>query len=266
MQVATILPTAYLPMIENEKYHMCLAHLIGKDKKYTEFYQKIAQKEDNYVIMDNGVIEGNQRPIDELVKKATLVGADEMILPDVYMDEDATLEHSYDALDYIQQFYPSGLDLKLMAVPQGKTLDEWLECANIMIGWDIDCLGIPKVLTKIVGRDGRLEALKALGNKVRGLDIHLLGCWNSPIEIMLIEKAAQAKIIKPVRGVDSAIAWVYARNAMLMNEDDRPYALGVNFDDISTDMNLLQQNIDMWKEAGKCDKNEKVIKLFYRGN
>jgi len=257
MKAATILPTHYLPMVKDDNYHMCLAHLINRDDVYTEFYKDIGRQPGNkYLIMDNGVIEGDPRPIEEIIKKALYVRADEIILPDVFLDKDATLVKSYEALGYVHNNFP----LKVMAVPQGKTLDEWLECAIVMLDWDIDCIGIPKVLTKIAGRDGRLEALKCLGNKLRGLDIHLLGCWNSPIEITLIERCVKNGEIRPVRGVDSVIAYVYAREGLLLSDADRP-AGAIDFSAHDADESILTKNIQMWRDS--CDfEDDGILKLF----
>lgn len=258
MKTATILPTHYLNMIKEEPYHMCLAHLIGVDKEYTEFYKEVGRYNDKYLIMDNGVIEGDRRPIQEIIKKALLVKANEIILPDAFMEMEETLELSYSALQIVRNDFP---DLKVMAVPQGKTMDEWLDCAQAMIDWDIQCLGIPKVLTKIAGRDGRLNALTFLGNKLRGLDVHLLGCWTTPLEATLIEKAVQSGLIRPVRGIDSAIAWVYSKDGTLICDSDRPAHIHVDFKDRWTNQQILQKNIEMWKAA--CEiANDDVMKLF----
>jgi hypothetical protein len=258
MQAATILPTNHLHLIRSRNYHMCLAQLIGIDQKYTEFYKEQAKKEDSYVIMDNGVIEGDCRPIEEIVKKALMIGADEIILPDVFVNQAETLDKSYRALRYVKDNFP----LKLMAVPQGKTFDEWMDCAIAMIDWDIDCIGIPKVLVKIAGRDGRLAALELLGNKLRGLDIHLLGCWTTPLEVLFIERAVKDKKIRPVRGVDSAIAYVYTRAGLNITDQDRPDSNPIHFStEYVTNEELLIRNINCWEAA--CEiADDDLLKLW----
>lgn len=251
MKAATIVPVEYLDLIRDEDYHMCLAHLIEKDAEYTKFYAEIGRAEGKYLIMDNGVIEGNPRPIEEIVRKAILVGADEIVLPDVFRDMNATLELSYEALQYVKMDFPN---LKVMAVPQGNSLNEWLDCAMAMIDWDIDCIGVPKVLVHLGGRDGRLEVLERLGNRLRGLEIHLLGCWQTPLEVLLIDKYVKEGLIRPVRGVDSAIAYVYAREGESITDMDRPNSMAINFSDDQTDRDLLIRNIAAWKDA--CELGE----------
>lgn len=263
MKAATILPADYLFLTEEDDYHMCLAHLIGEDKKYTNFYKKIGQDPNKFLIMDNGVIEGDPRPIEEIVQKALSVGADEIILPDVFMNMAETLDKSYEALQKVRNDFPN---LRVMVVPQGESLEEWLECARIMLTWDIDTIGIPKVLVHLEGRDGRLNALEELGHSLRGLDIHLLGCWVTPIEILMIDRAAKEGRILPVRGVDSAIAYVYTRSGGLISDSDRPDSEPIEFRSNlgpRIDLSLLEANIDLWKEAsdlGYDDVFEEMMK------
>lgn len=259
MKAATIVPTAYLGLIQNDDYHMCLGHLVGKDKAYTDFYAEMGKDPNKYVIMDNGAAEQNRRPIEELVEKAKICNAQEIILPDELMDTETTLNLSYQALEYVR----SHSKLKVMAVPQGETLEEWLDCALVMIGWDIDCLGIPKILTRVAEhRDARLQALTLLDHYTRGLDIHLLGCWSTPIEITMIERAACNKSILPVRGVDSSIAYVYAREGILISQAERPSG-AIDFKAKDADVSLLQENINIWRNAATVsDGKEKIVKLF----
>jgi hypothetical protein len=252
MKTATILPTKYLPFLADETYHMCLAHLIGSDEQYTRFYADMAKK-GRYVIMDNGVIEGDPRPIEEIVKKATMIKANEIVLPDVYMNMEATLEKTYNAIKYVKGNFP----FKLMGVPQGKTFDEWLQCAEAMVLLDIDVIGIPKVLTSLGGRDARTEALAILGNRLRGLEIHMLGCWNTILEATLIECAVRDEIIPKVRGIDSAIAYVYAKAGIGLDEDERPN-VKFNFDETDVNYILLAKNIHMWNCACKVPKYSEI--------
>lgn len=248
MKLATILPTAHLEVIAGMPYHMALAHLVGVDEKYTKFY---ARESENgaYVIMDNGVIEDAQQNIVNIIDKAKLIDAKEIILPDVYMKSQETIESSYDALCYVNEHEPA---MNVMAVPQGETMEEWLDCAEEMLTWDVHCLGIPKVLTKIAGRDGRLEALMALKQRcpweLKNVEIHLLGCWESPLELTMIAKAEKQKIINTIRGCDSAIAYVYTKAGLVISEDARPEGK-VDFNNTQLDMMLLAKNLNIWEQS-----------------
>ncbi|MEG1636127.1 MAG: hypothetical protein RR324_01310 [Cellulosilyticaceae bacterium] len=262
MQLATILPTHYLSLIEGDPYHMALAHLVGKDKEYTEFYQRQRKEHNSYVIMDNGVIEDAQQTITAICKKAELIGANEIILPDVYKDCDATLESTNSALEYVKKFCPH---LRTMAVPQGNSLEEWLDCARFMLDWDIDVIGIPKVLTSLSGRDARLQALLQLKESfpkhMKQVEIHLLGCWENPIECTMIAKAEQQGDIPAVRGCDSAIAYVYARDNMRITQGPRPSGK-IDFGAKDANDECLVDNIEIWKNSVIVDRGN-VTKVHF---
>jgi len=246
MQVATILPTAYLEVIKDRPYHMALAHLIGRDKTYTEFYARMVT-ENAFVILDNGVIEtGRPMSIESIITKADMIGAQEIILPDVLEDAEATLDAVCETIEYARSHYKG----KLMAVPQGKTFEEWIDCAKLMLEMDVDTIGIPKRLTKIAGRDGRLNALRELAWSLRGRDVHLLGCWENPIECTMIQRAADNKQIVPIRGVDSAIPYVYARDDMLISQGPRPSG-DIKFSAHDANFAKLLRNIEIWENSVK---------------
>jgi len=246
MQVATILPTAYLDLIKDRPYHMALAHLLGKDTDYATFYTDRA-REGKFVILDNGVIEtGKPMHIERVVEIACHMGAQEIILPDVIEDANATLDAACEAIEYARKHY----DGKLMGVPQGETLNDWIDCARHMLELDVDTIGIPKRLTKIGGRDGRLGALFDLGWLLRGREVHLLGCWENPIECTMIARAAQTKLIVPIRGVDSAIPYVYARESMLISHGPRPSG-AVDFSAHDADRDILVRNIQIWEDSAE---------------
>ena len=55
MQIANIYPVANQQLYKDEKYVMILAHLVKKG-----FYKPENFSEDQYIIMDNGLFEGEQ--------------------------------------------------------------------------------------------------------------------------------------------------------------------------------------------------------------
>lgn len=243
MRAVTILPTAYLALTENHYYHMALAHLIGKDRVYTDFYIRMA-KEGNFVILDNGVIEtGTPMPIQEVVARAKLIGASEIILPDFLDDSSKTLDSVCQDIPYARQHFKGSL----MGVPQGATKAEWVECAKLMLEMDIDTMGIPKRLVKL-GRDARLDVLETLAWSLRGRNVHLLGCQENPIECTMIEKAVKNKQIVSVRSVDSCIPYVYARENMYISQGPRPSG-DVDFSAKDAVVEKLLRNIEIWEAS-----------------
>lgn len=245
MKAATIVPQPYLHLIANEDYYMALAHLIGKAgfESYTEFHKEVGHDPNKFLVLDTGLIEGDPRPIEELVEKAAYLKADEMVLPDVFMDKDETLRESHEALMYVQSVYPT---VRMMAVPQGRSLEEWIECAREILTWPVHTIGVPKVLTKLAGRDGRIMALEAIQEHLGDKEVHMLGCWESPLELKLIENQVRDGKLKPVRGVDSAIAYVYARAGLRISEAERPEG-AIDFSAKEADEEILRYNIALWK-------------------
>lgn len=270
MKVATIVPQNYLHLTKNDDYFMCLGNLINKPgmEKYTDFFRQRSE-EGKYVIMDNGLIEGDQRPITELLEKAKAVGAAEMILTDVFCDCTATLdaiERDMQALEGLEHPY-------LMVVPQGATLEEWVTCAHQLVvkyGSRVT-YGVPKVLVKLGGRDGRIAALYRLLEEcpiARHATFHLLGCWNSPIEVTMIAKlSSQDDVDSPwprIRGVDSALPFVFARAGVKLNASDRPDSNPINFEKTKVSGALLRRNIRLWRKAGTI--RTKWFKPWYAAN
>ena len=259
MKVATIVPQNYLHLTKNDDYFMCLGHLINRPgmEEYTDFFWNRAC-EGKYVIMDNGVIEGDQRPIEELLERAKAVAATEIILTDVFCNKDETIraiEHDMEVLSKVS--HPN-----LMIVPQGSSLDEWVECAHQLVvkyGSTVT-YGVPKVLVKFAGRDGRIAAIKRLLDACPiavHCTFHLLGCWNSPIEVTMLAKLSSQRdhMTWPcIRGVDSALPFVFARAGKQLNASDRPDSDPINFRESHVNPLLLRWNIHLWRKAGTIRK------------
>lgn len=263
MKAAAIVPQAYLPLTWDNDYHLALAHMIDAPhfEEYTFFYRRVGQRADKFLILDNGLIEGNPRPLVELLEKADRIGADELVLPDVFRDSKATYKAVYESLRTMDMLHT---EVRTMAVAQGNTLEEWVENAKELLQLPINTLGVPKVLVGIAGRDGRLAALQQIQEEIQasGVQIHLLGCWESPLEIKVIENYInQGKLIR-VRGVDSALPYVYAKAGMRMSDGERPQG-PIDFLDKDTDKTILNYNLVMWQaECGAVPLDPKVIRFW----
>lgn len=266
MKVATIVPQNYLKYTRNDDYFMCLANLLFEPgyEKYTDFFRARAL-EGKYVIMDNGLIEGNQRPIEELLDKANKIGASEMILTDVFMKKDETLEAIRKDMEFLENVeHPN-----IMMVPQGSTADEWVECAH-QLCMDYNTknftLGIPKVLTHLDGRDARVAAIYRLAEVcpvAKHRTVHLLGCYRSPLEILVIDALDEeiSRNLPKVRGVDSALPFVFARAGRRINQSDRPDSDPIDFKESKVNTRLLKKNIREWKSA--CSAEHRGWRRFF---
>ncbi len=260
MKMASIVPQNLLHHIQNNDMHMALAHLIDEPgyEDYTSFYKK-GRKEDSYLILDNGVIEGSPMPISVIDAKANYIGADEIVLPDAYKDFPETLELISASMDWLKKCYAQEeWPYKLMVVPQGKSEDEWILCLKDILkicGDKINTIGIPKHLVDTLGqRDARLSVIKKLHDDPEIIlgdwEIHLLGCWTTPIEVLTIAKAAEQGLIPMVRSCDSAIPYVYARSNKYFSDSDRPDHMAIDFTYGQCNEDILQQNIQSWNNVG----------------
>lgn len=239
MLVAVILPTAYLDLIADEDYHLVLAHLLYKDKGYTDFYKELAKDDSKYLILDNGAWEGQTQDIHVLAELANDFGFNEIVLPDYIGRAPDTLYKGYEALRLLRG--ELGWEGNVMAVAQGQNIHEWTICAEVMGQfWDVNCLGIPKHLAKNVGLDARILCLKQVWSLYS--EVHLLGCSNDPQEP---GKVAQEF---DVRGVDSCIPYVYTKNRLVLTAGLRRPHIPMDFADTSVDRKLLKHNIALWKE------------------
>lgn len=266
IKMAGIVPQKFTDMIAQDDMHMALAQLIGEPgmEDYTDFY-KNGRKFYSYLILDNGAAEGKTMPIAMIADKAELIRASEIVLPDAYKDAKDTLRLHADAIDYLLERYDGAenIPFKLMAVPQGSNREEWMACAKELLTTYpdiIDTVGIPKHLVDTWGsRDARLEALALLDQEkdfnIRNYEIHLLGCWKTPLEVLMVAKAAEQGSIPMVRSCDSAIPYVYARNNMRFDDDDRPDNNPIDFKDGDCDEITLGCNLVDWRNVGALKDN-----------
>lgn len=257
MQMASIVPQNFLEMTAEANFHMALACFIGEEgyEKYTEFFRN--RKEGSFCVLDNGVIEGKPMPFAECVHRAELINADEIVLPDVYRDNHGTYEAVKEAIDYYVQNDMFDNRFRLMVVPQGNSMEDWLDCAvNLLndFGTHISTVGIPKHLIETCNeRDGRLIAISNLYERFPDLhewDIHLLGCWKTPLEVLVCAKASEQGIIPHIRSCDSAIPYVYARNGLRFSDDDRPDTDPIDFKKGHCDKTILLYNLCSWVSIG----------------
>lgn len=243
MKISTILPTSYLFLEAESDYHLCLAHQVKKDPDYADFFWRRAAN-GAFVIMDNGIVEtGSPLSIEELVSLADLIECQEMVLPDSIGNADETIERSFRALRSAGPQHICGLSL--MAVPQGSTPDEWIECVREMLLWNVDTIGITRFLVPKVF-PSRSEALKRVPELIASdKDIHMLGCPGHPREIAEIDKAFPDRI----RGVDSGIAAIYTQVSTIMRNDgqSKPNQV-IDLDTIDLNEEILKRNIAFWKD------------------
>lgn len=242
MKVATIVPQAHLNMIGDDNYLMCISHVVQQNRAYAAFFRGKSTMGD-YVILDNSVIELKKpEDISSIIESASLITADEIVLPDQSFDMERTLELTKKA---IIELDARELAYKRMVVPHGSTKQEWICCALALLDKvDIDTLGISYLYTAMF--EGRANMIKEIYRDAGEsyVDIHLLGCMIDPKEVYEISQE-----FPKIRGVDSAIACVYTQNLLTMGVDmpSRP-PRKLDFANNQYNETLLRWNISWWKE------------------
>ena len=181
MYLINIYPLGNICLESNQRMHMFLTHMVEKYPAYTE----AARNAPGYKILDNSLIElGGAVDLERVVKAAEYIGADEIILPDVFQDGPATTKAVQSAIDELNKMYPNrSWPFKLQAVAQGKDEKEWYECYQELLNIpDVDVIGVPKVLAKM-HPGGRPHFVNELCN-LRAKPHHLLGMWYSMSELL----------------------------------------------------------------------------------
>ena len=239
MRIATILPTKHLWLGDGSPYHLCLAHQAKKSLAYAFFFRKQV-RDGKYVILDNGAAEyGVPMSIDELLPVAEMIGCQELVLPDVVGNGNATLHLSWEAYRKLHDVK----ELRCMAVPHGRTTKEWTNCAKEMSSWGVDTLGISKFIVPSI-YTSRLYAIEDIQEIVWDSDMadtHLLGYTGVRGEVQDIERLFPDR----VRGIDSSLPTLYAQIGQEL-KDERP-DVKLNLD-VEVDEELLKRNIKRWKE------------------
>jgi hypothetical protein len=261
MLYAHIVPTAYLN--ELDKYntmHLVLAQHIGKDEEYTDFYRST----DKYKILDNGAYE-NKFPvsIEELIEKACFIGADEIIIPDVFMDCDETLKLLDSSLKYIIQHDLDG-HFKLMVAPQGKTNAEYMKCLGIMqAAKEVDVIGlsflvVAQCFKEISACEDVLPNRQMLTKLIQLLGFHdkqyhLLGLGNC-------KELEYQKQYSWIRGGDSSSAFVHGINDIKFDKEK-----GLTIERVKTKLNFGVKNLHLIT-LEKIKRNMEVINVFSGNN
>jgi hypothetical protein len=203
MKIAHIVPTKFADaLLSKHSYFLALAHLVVEDSEYASWYQKQSAA-GKYVILDNGLEEGQCMEMDSILAAADRIHAAEIVLPDVWKDGPISTAVSLRALEHPLLKESS---VKIAAVVQGKDRASWIASFDeLRKDPRIHTLMIPKNLDEGWGYGGRFAAcayLSATSRIDKEHEYHLLGVWTDPIEVYL-----HAHYNKWIRGLDTALAF-----------------------------------------------------------
>jgi hypothetical protein len=111
-------------------YDYCLPHLIDHYEQYRLYFQK-AKLDKRFIIMDNGLFEGIEHTTEDLLSKINLIRPNIFIVPDAWNNSTTTLVN---AKSWMMNYKPSlPEEVELMAVCQGKTIDELMMTYQILL-------------------------------------------------------------------------------------------------------------------------------------
>ena len=186
MKVSHEVPKCLLKAsLEFNDYQYCLPHLLDQDTAYRKHFYDF-KKSGGYIIMDNSLHElGEAYDHERLMFWVSELEPDEFIVPDVWMDIDATLKN---AKKWINIMYPK--NVTPVAVVQSRSFKEAEECylALKKLGykkiafsygadWYMDKFhGIHVDKAKMMGRISAVKQMFYNGVIKKNDRVHLLGC------------------------------------------------------------------------------------------
>lgn len=198
MKVSHELPLSLLHhSYEWNDYDYCLPHLLDKYEQYKLFFIK-SRKDNRFIIMDNGLFEGVEHTIEDLLSKIHFLQPDIFIVPDAWNDSMSTVRSAKHWMINYKKHLPERTNL--MAVCQGQDLGELVTTYQTLvdlgykhIAFNHSSVAYQEMYPTFAGREplkaqmyGRMEFIKKLveTNVIRNTYYHhLLGC-SLPQEFM----------------------------------------------------------------------------------
>jgi len=132
--------------------------------------------------------------------------ADEIVLPDRLFFGEDTVETSTETYKFLEERLPKGV--QYMAVPQGRTWREWMDCLDGLLAIKgVGSIGISKDYEPWDGGIPALveRVLEKIDHGRGGHQIHLLGWGRDALQLRGISHYSDV-----IRGIDSAKPIVYA--------------------------------------------------------
>ena len=196
MKISHELPLSLMQYAyEWNDYDYCLPHLLDQSQQYNLFFQK-SKKDKRFIIMDNGLFEGVEHTVDDLLSKIELLHPNIFIVPDVWNDSITTIRSAkHWIINYSKQL--KELDVELMAVCQGRNIGELISTYQTLVdlGYKHIAFNHSSIAYQELGYEdplknqmyGRMEFIRRLvekGTIHENYYHHLLGC-SLPQEFMV---------------------------------------------------------------------------------
>lgn len=210
MKIAFIAGVNFRTYVKQGDIAFTLCDFINENSDYTDFYNNI---DDMYKITDNMAAEnGISSSIEQVIKAVRAVNSDEVWASDKLYDKDETLKLTQEFIDEFKK-HDDLKNVKIVGLPQGKNLDEWLDCYKQMVdNDDINVIALskyscPEAFSGLSGTSSiglsRAYAVKYLhDNGLVKKPLHLAGACNK-----IIDEIKLVKHYRMVRSIDSNIAF-----------------------------------------------------------
>jgi hypothetical protein len=200
--------------------HLCQAGWYLKYEWYRRVYNVVAGLPGNITILDwyhpTTASPGTEITVEDYFEVVKQLHPQELIIPDVFRNKEATLKSADDFLRRVQ-----ARGTTLMFVPQGKSFEEWVSCyqdADRAYGDYIDTIGIPKVLESFAPSTRR----HAISHVHHTYKIHMLGVWNGADEVFYHPR---------IRSWDTSLPLAAAQvSALLQFHPDKKFQLNLGID------------------------------------
>lgn len=239
MKLAHIYPIANQELYKDEDYVMILAHLVKKG-----YYKPENFSEDQYIIMDNGLYEGEQVSTDleaviELAENSG-IPVREIIIPDAVNDSNKTIGLFYQNLATIEKWQHK---YKFMFVAQATDCEDLSMMLQFADMWDLNLsVGISKLCPF---NRGSVDVLKQYAQWAKH-PIHLLGIKKTFKELF--------PVFPFIRGCDtSQVAFIIKNNV------EAPV---ISYERDGTDINLEVDVLDSAKVRKVRDEANKILREY----
>jgi hypothetical protein len=196
MKVSHEVPLCFLKeSLEWNDYQYVLPHLIDQYPQYKNHMIEYRRTLGSFIICDNGLFEGVDHTIEDLLEKIHLIHPNVFIVPDAWNDSITTIRSAkHWMINYGEKL--KEIDVNLMAVCQGKTMGELISTYQTLIdlGYKHIAFNHSSIAYQELGYDsplknqmyGRMEFIRKLVEKKTIRETyyhHLLGC-SLPQEFM----------------------------------------------------------------------------------
>ena len=174
-----VMPLRLMPFLSMGDLHFCQAHLFeGLEGADEEIVRKWMQVNSRRIILDNGGYELGAPDVSATIRVAKELKPYEVVCPDVYQDKDRTLK-----LFHAHASSLATVAERVMIVPHGKDVVEWIECLDTMLTSETLrsvpnlTIGVPKVLDSYTGGRSAVLAWIEANVSLQDIQVHLLGMW-----------------------------------------------------------------------------------------